>query len=231
MDLVWEGLKESLHLLGGQDPEVGQITLLTLKICGTATLIAVLLGIPLGAWLGLRNFRGRQALLSFVYMGMGLPPVVAGLWVSIFLWRNGPLGPLRLMYTPTAMVIAQAGIALPLVAGLTAAAFQQLKPGLREQLAALGGSSRQVIWQLLREARLGILAAIMAGLGGVISEVGAASMVGGNVRGYTRVLTTAIVLEVSQGHFGKALALGFILLGMAYALFFLLTTFQQRSRQ
>ncbi len=162
---------------------------------------------------------------------MALPPVVVGLVVSIFLWRSGPLGSLRLMYTPTAIIIAQTIIAAPVVTGLTAAALQQLDPRLEQQLLGLGATRWQVIWALWREARLPLLAALMAGFGSVISEVGASMMVGGNLRHYTRVLTTAIVLENSKGEFAIALALSFILLLLAYLVNLLLTWVQQRKPQ
>ena len=169
--------------------------------------------------------------MSLVNTGMALPPVVVGLVVSIFLWRSGPLGSLRLMYTPTAIIIAQTIIAAPVVTGLTAAALQQLDPRLEQQLLGLGATRWQVIWALWREARLPLLAALMAGFGSVISEVGASMMVGGNLRHYTRVLTTAIVLENSKGEFAIALALSFILLLLAYLVNLLLTWVQQRKPQ
>ncbi|MCR4419055.1 MAG: ABC transporter permease [Clostridia bacterium] len=230
MEFVLQGLIRGFHLLFSLDPEVVDITLRTLQVTGSATLVSVLLGVPLGVFLALKRFWGRGALLSLVYSGMGLPPTVVGLWVSLFLWRSGPLGDLKLIYTPAAMVIAQAVIATPLVASLTAAALQQLPPKLRLQILALGASRWQLIFQLLREARLGILAAVIAGFGGVVSEVGAAAMVGGNIVGETRVLTTAIMLEVSRGNFDLAIALSFILLALVYAVVALLARAQQPYR-
>jgi len=156
--------------------------------------------------------------------------VVVGLFVSIFLWRSGPLGFLELLYTPTAIVIAQVVIAFPIVAGLTMAAFQTLNPNLSLQLVGIGASKPQVLWLLCKEARLPLLAAIMAGFGGVISEVGASMMVGGNIRGQTRVLTTATVLETGKGNFELAIALGLILLILSFAVNFLLTYIQQREQ-
>jgi tungstate transport system permease protein len=160
---------------------------------------------------------------------MALPPVVVGLWVSIFLWRSGPLGDLHLIYTPAAIIIAQTIIAAPVVTGLTAAALQQLDPRLQLQLLGLGASRRQMIFTLWREARLPLLAALMAGFGSVISEVGASMMVGGNILHQTRVLTTATVLETGKGNFALAIALGFILLLLAYLVNLLLTWIQQRG--
>ena len=158
---------------------------------------------------------------------MGLPPVVVGLWVSIFLWRTGPLGFLRLMYTPTAMVIAQTVIALPIVTGFTMAGVGQLDPGIRLQMLSLGASSWQLLCVLIREARLSVLAAIMAGFGRVVAEVGASMMVGGNLLGQTRVLTTATSMEVSKGNFGFAIALSIILVGITYIINVSLTRIQQ----
>jgi len=193
--------------------------------------LSLLFGIPAGVALGLSRFPGRSLLLSLVNTGMGLPPVVVGLFVSIFLWRSGPLGFLELLYTPTAIVIAQFVIAAPIVTGLTIAAMQQLNPKLRLQLLALGTSRWQLLWLLMREARLPLLAAIMAGFGGVISEVGASMMVGGNLLGQTRVLTTATVLETGKGNFDVAIALSLILLALVFGVNYLLTWVQQRGRQ
>jgi tungstate transport system permease protein len=161
---------------------------------------------------------------------MGLPPVSVGLIVSILLWRSGPLGGLGLLFTPTAMIVAQAAIATPIVAGLTLAAVQALDPRLRLQLLAIGASPVQMTWWLLREARLPLIAALIAGFGAVISEVGAAMMVGGNIKGETRVLTTATVLEVGRGNFDVAVALTVVLLLLTYAVNLTLTMLQQRQR-
>jgi tungstate transport system permease protein len=161
---------------------------------------------------------------------MGLPPVSVGLIISILLWRSGPLGGLGLLFTPTAMIIAQAAIATPIVAGLTLAAVQALDPRLQLQLLAIGASPLQMTWWLLREARLPLMAALIAGFGAVISEVGAAMMVGGNIKGETRVLTTATVLEVGRGNFDVAVALTVVLLLLTYAVNLTLTALQQRRR-
>ena len=211
------------------DPEVFQITILSLQISGVATVISLLLGLPLGTWLALGKFPGRSLLLSIVNTGMGLPPVVVGLAVAMTLWRSGPLGSFSLIYTPTAMVIAQVVIAFPVVAGLTVAALQALDQRLQLQLLGLGASRLQMIWMLWREARLPLLAALMAGFGSVISEVGASMMVGGNIRYQTRVLTTAIVLETSKGEFNNAIALGALLLIITFLVNWTLTWIQQRG--
>src|SRR5512137_3002839 len=230
MDLIWEGIRQAFGLILGFDAEVWRITLLSLRISATATLISLVLGVTGGTVLALTRFPGRRFLVSLVNTGMGLPPVVVGLFVSIFLWRNGPLGVLGLLYTPAAMVIAQSVIATPIVTGISLAAIQQLPPKLRLQILALGATRRQMVGLLLREARLPLLAAVMAGFGGVISEVGASIMVGGNVKGQTRVLTTATVMETGRGNFDVAIALSVILLLLTFAVNYLLTRIQQRER-
>jgi len=230
MDIILEGLKQAFYLLATMDPEVLGITLLSLEISGLATLISLFIGIPGGMALALSRFAGRRLVVSLVNTGMGLPPVVVGLFVTIFLWRNGPLGFLGILYTPAAIVIAQAIIATPIVMGITLAAIQQLPRNLRLQILALGATRAQMLWLLAKEARLPLLAAVMAGFGGVISEVGASIMVGGNIKGYSRVLTTATVMETSKGNFDLAMALGFILLILAFSINALLTHIQQRER-
>jgi len=229
MHLILEGIRQAVLLLLRGDREVWQITLLSLQVSGAATGISLLLGLPLGTWLAFGRFPGRAFLLSLVNTGMALPPVVVGLWVAIVLWRSGPLGDLGLIYTPAAIVIAQTVIAAPVVTGLTVAALQALDPRLQHQLLGLGASRLQMVLALWREARLPLLAALMAGFGSVISEVGASMMVGGNIRGQTRVLTTAIVLETGKGNFAPAIALGLLLLALAYLVNLALTWFQQRG--
>jgi tungstate transport system permease protein len=230
MDLIWEGIKKAIELLWGLDREVLGITWLTLKISGTATLISLLLGSGVGIGLALAKFPGRRAIIALINTGMGLPPVVVGLWVTLFLWRNGPFGALELLYTPTAIVIAQIVIATPIIAGLSLTAIQHLPPNLKLQILSLGANRLQMVWQLSKEARLPLLAAIMAGFGGIISEIGASVMVGGNLKGYSRVLTTATVMETGRGNFDIALALGFILLALSFAVNALLTHLQQSER-
>jgi tungstate transport system permease protein len=230
MDVIIQGIKQAFLLLIHLDPQILQIAGLSLAVSGAATLLSLCVGIPAGSALGLARFPGRKFLISLVNTGMGLPPVVVGLVVSIFLFRNGPLGILQLMYTPSAMVIAQFIIAFPIVAGFTMAATQQLDPKLSLQITSLGASKIQLVWLLLKEARLPLLAAIMAGFGAVISEVGASMMVGGNIFGQTRVLTTDIVGENSKGNFPYAIALSIILLILVYLVNFVLTMVQQRSK-
>jgi tungstate transport system permease protein len=209
--------------------EIFQITILSLQVSTLATLVSLLIGLPFGTWLALSSFRGRSFILSIINTGMALPPVVVGLVVAMTLWRSGPLGDLRLIYTPWAIVIAQTVIAAPVVTGLTAAALAALDPRLGQQLLGLGASRGQMVWLLWREARLPLLAALMAGFGSVISEVGASMMVGGNIKGQTRVLTTAIVLETSKGEFESALALSALLLVITYLINLALTWVQQKG--
>ena len=206
-----------------------EITTLSLAVSGAATLISLLIGLPIGTWLALARFRSRHVMLSVVNTGMALPPVLAGLVIALLLWRSGVLGGLGLMYTPAAMVLAEVVIATPVVAGLTVAALGQLDPRLHLQLQGLGASRLQTVWWLWREARLPLLAAVMAAFGSVISEVGAAMMVGGNIAHETRVLTTAIVLETGRGEFGNAVVLGLVLLTLAFIVNGILTWAQQRG--
>jgi tungstate transport system permease protein len=230
MDLIVEGFLKAIHLLATLDPEVLGITLRSIELSGTATLISVLVGIALGTAVALNSFPGKKLLVSLVNTGMGLPPVVVGLFVSILLWRSGPLGSLGLLYTPTAIVIAQSIIATPIVMGITIGAMQSLAPALRVQILALGATRRQMVWILIKEARLPLMAAVMAGFGGVVSEVGASIMVGGNIKGYTRVLTTATVMEAGRGEFAVAIALSIVLLLASLAINYALTLIQQRER-
>jgi tungstate transport system permease protein len=228
VELIGQGILQAVRLLLAGDAEVWRVTWLSLRISATATLLSLAVGIPLGTVLALSRFTGRGAIISLINNGMGLPPVVVGLFVTILLWRNGALGFLELLYTPTAMVLAQLVIAAPIVIGLTLAAIQQIPDKFRLQLLALGASRPQMIWTLLKEARMPMLAAVMAGFGAVISEVGASLMVGGNIKGSTRVLTTATVLETSKGNFDIAIALSLILLAVMFLVNWALTWIQQR---
>ena len=209
--------------------ELAGIVVRTLLVSGVATFAALLVGIPIGFALARSRFRGRTLVLGALNTGMGLPPVVVGLVVWLLLVRSGPLGGLGLIYTRWAMMLAQFVIATPLIAGVTAAAIQSLPPEIPDLLKVLGASRLQRLWLLCREARLGLFAAIMAAFGAVVSEVGASMTVGGNLRGETRVLTTAIVTVTSRGETANALALGLILLALAFAITLLLTFLQQRK--
>lgn len=229
MELIIQGIIKAFELIITFDPEVLGITWLSLKISGTATFISLLAGIAGGTAVALNNFPGKKLVISLINTGMGLPPVVVGLFVTIMIWRSGPLGFLEILYTPSAIIIAQAIIATPIVTGISLAAIQNLPPHLRLQILALGAGRLQMVWVLVKESRLPLLAAVMAGFGGVISEVGASIMVGGNIKGYSRVLTTATVMETGKGNFDLAIALGIILLILAFLVNFLLTQIQQRQ--
>ena len=230
MDLIVDGVRKAFWLLVTFDPEVMGIALLSLRVSCIATLISLVLGISTGTLIALTRFPGRRLIISLINTGMGLPPVVVGLFLSILLWRSGPLGFLDLLYTPTAMILAQTVIAVPIVMAIAVAAIQQLPKKLKLQILALGATRLQLAWILAKEARLPLLAAIMAGFGGVVSEVGASIMVGGNIKGYSRVLTTATVMETSRGNFDTAIALGVILLVLTFAVNMALTYIQQRER-
>jgi len=231
VDLIWDGIREAFRIIGSGDYSVWEITLRSLLVSGTATAIALLIGVTVGSVVAFNEFPGRNLVFSLLNTGMGLPPVVVGLIVAIMLWRSGPLGDLHLIYTPTAIVIAQTIIATPIVTGFTAAALRNLHPRLRSQLYGLGASRLQMLWLVLWEAKLPLLAAVMAGFGGAISEIGASLMVGGNLAGDTRITTTAIVLEVSRGHFAAAIALSFILLALIFVVNLILTTVQQQEQR
>lgn len=228
MDLIWDGIREAARLWWSGDAEIIEITLRTLAISSSATALSLVIGIPLGAVLALRRFWGRSLLVAAVNTGMGMPPVVVGLLVALILWRTGPLGDLNLIYTPTAMVVAQLLLSLPLVVGFSLASIQSVNPRLIGQMWAMGANRWQVLWLLVRETRLGLLAAVMAGFGAAISEVGASMQVGGNLAGETRVLTTATVLETGRGNFEVAIALSLVLVVLAFIVNLFLTAVQQR---
>jgi tungstate transport system permease protein len=218
---LFRGLVQAIELIIRRDPAVFEIVLLSLRVSGIALLFSAVIGIPLGALLGLSRFIGRRLVVALLYTGMGFPPVVVGLFVYMMLSRSGPLGRLGLslipsLFTSGAMVVAQTIISFPLVAGFTMAAVMGVDAQLRQQVMALGATPWQAALTLLVEARLGVLVSIIAGFGSIISEVGAVMMVGGNIEHSTRVLTTAIVLETNKGRFSLAIALGVILLTLSF---------------
>lgn len=227
MELIWSAVVEAVRLLTTGASAIFEIIWLSLRVSALAVAIAMVIGIPIGYVLGVGRFVGRRLSLVIVNTGMGLPPVVAGLIVFMFLSRSGPLGDLGLLFSTPAMIIAQVFISTPLVTGVTAAAVGSVPLELRLQARSLGASWWQEAMLTIKEARRGVMAAVVAGFGGIISEVGAVMMVGGNIEHSTRVMTTAIVLESRKGHFGTALALGFILIGIAFVINGLLTTLQQ----
>ena len=229
MESISSGFVEAFRLLVTLDPEVLEISSRTLQVSGIATFISVIIGLPVGTALALTRFFGRGLLVSVVNFGMGLPPVVVGFVTWLLLLRYGPLGALGILYSPTAMIIAQAVIASPIVTGFTLVAVQSIDPKLRLQILSLGTTRLQYLLLLLWESRPGILAAIIAGFGRDLGEVGASMMVGGNIRGYTRVLTTATVLEVSAGKFELAAALSIILLLVSFFIMTALSYLQQRG--
>ncbi len=216
MDDLIQGLLQAIHLISSADPALFEIVVLSLQVTGLALLISTLVGVPAGAVLGLSRPRARGLITVLLYTGMGLPPVVVGLFVYLVLSRSGPMGVLGWLFTPRAMIVAQVIIALPVVTGLTMTAIQGTDPALRLQVRSLGATAVQEVWAVLKEARVGVVAAIVAAFGSIISEVGAVMLVGGNIEGKTRVLTTAIVLNTRTGDFSLALALGIILLALAF---------------
>jgi tungstate transport system permease protein len=231
MELIFNGIKQAFILIFTGDKEVWEIVFLTIRVSGIATIISMLIGIPLGFFTGLNQFRGKKILVSFINTGMGLPPVAAGLLVALLLWRSGPLGFLAIMYTPMAMIIAQVLIATPLIAGIIMAAVAQVNPKLKLMAVSLGAGRLGMSWLLFKEARLPALSAIIAGFGGVISEVGAVMMVGGNIKGSTRVLTTSTVQMVRMGQLELAIAMVLILLFLTFLVNFILTIIQQQDKE
>lgn len=229
MELIIDGFRKAIEMIASGDREILEITWLTLRVCFTAIFISSLIGLPLGMLLGLKRFRGRKIILILIHIGMGLPPVVAGLWITMLLWRSGPLGHLQLLYSPAAIVMAQVLVSLPIITGLTSSAFQQINDRMLLQIKALGATKSQTWLILLKQTRIAIMAAVMAGFGRVIAEVGAAMMVGGNIQGDTRILTTSIVMEVSKGNFDVALAISFVLLTVALLITAAMTMLQQRK--
>jgi tungstate transport system permease protein len=219
---------EALGSLRAISPELAQIIGMSLLVSGAAIAVSMVIGVPCGVLLGLARFPGRKLVITLVNTGMGLPPVVVGLFAFLLLSRGGPLGRFELLYTPAAMTLAQVVIAVPLVVGVTLAAIQGQSEQLGLQILSLGASRWQLYWKLVQEARLSLVAALAAGFGAVISEVGAVMMVGGNIRGQTRVMTTAIVLETRQGNFAMAGALSLILLVLALLVNWAFTHLQQR---
>jgi tungstate transport system permease protein len=227
MELLADAVRDAVRLLAGLDPDVRGIVLLSLRVSATAIIFGVAIGLPVGILLALARFPGRRLLIAIVHTGFALPPVVVGLLVYLLLSRSGPAGDLQLLFTPTAMILAQAILAAPYVAGVSLAAIQSVPSDVRLQARALGATRWRAVLTHVREARLGVGAAVIAGFGAVLSEVGAVLLVGGNIRGETRVMTTAIVLETRRGNFALAIALAMILLGIAFVINVLLTRMQQ----
>lgn len=229
MEIIWQGIKEGFYLIIQLDAEIVQVTLLSLQVSLTALILSAVIGIPAGAAMALKDFPGKKVLLNIVYTLMGLPPVLAGLLVYLLLTYRGPLGQYELLFTPTAMVFAQVLLATPIIWGLTARAVMALEQNVYDTAATLGASRRQAALSLIRESRMGIIAALTTALGRVIAEVGAVMLVGGNIRWATRVLTTSIVLETRRGNFSTAIAIGIILLILSFLINLIIITLEKRA--
>ena len=229
MEFILEGFRKALHIILSGNPEVFAIARLSLTVSLAATAAAVLAGVPLGSWVAVKKFPLKKLLIALVNTGMGLPPVVAGLVVMLFLARSGPLGFLNWLYTPKGMIIAQFIIALPIIIALSISAMQNVDPKFYNQILALGASDRQAIWVCLKEIRLTIVAAVIAGFGRLVAEVGAVMIVGGNIRYQTRMLTTATVMETQMGNFDMAIAIGLVLLALGFTVNLALTVIQQNK--
>jgi tungstate transport system permease protein len=229
MEFIIEGFRKALHIILSGNPEVLSIARLSLAVSLAATALAVLAGVPLGSWIAVKKFPLKKLLIAMVNTGMGLPPVVAGLVVMLFLARSGPLGFLNWLYTPKGMIIAQFIIALPIITALTISAMQNVDPKFYNQILALGASDRQAVWVCLKEIRLTMVAAVIAGFGRLVAEVGAVMIVGGNIRHQTRMLTTATVMETQMGNFDMAIAIGLVLLALGFAVNLALTLIQQNK--
>jgi tungstate transport system permease protein len=229
MDFIVDGLREAFNLAISGNDDFWLIVFLTMRVSGTATLCAALAGIPVGIILGRWRFTGQRFILSIFNTLLGLPPVVVGLWLTMFLWRTGPFGSLHLLYTPKAMILAQFCIALPEIIVFTAVAFSNISDDFFYQAKALGANSFQILYLLFKEVRLGILAAVIAAFGAAVFEVGASIMVGGNIYRETRVLTTSILLEVERGNFALAIALSFVLMIIAFSVVGILTLWQRKG--
>ena len=229
MEFLWDGLRQAVDLLFSGDEQVLDIVGVTLRMAFWSTLLALAAGLPLGLLLGLARFPGRGSALALVNAGMGLPPVIVGLVVALLLFRGAPLGGLNLLYTLNGVILAQAVLAFPIVAALTASAVQSLPQGLLDQARAFGASRTAVATLALREARIGVLAATIAAAGSAFAEVGAVVLVGGNIDGQTQTLASAVLVRVSAGEYGTAIALGILLLGLVLLLAAALTAIQQRQ--
>ncbi len=229
MDIIIEGLKQGFQLIWSLDPEIIQITLVSLQVSLTALLLAGITGIPIGSALALKEIPGKRMILNIIYTFMGLPPVLAGLIVYLALTTRGPLGQYQLLFTPTAMIIAQLLLAFPIVCGLSARTVMSQHQEVYDTAATLGASRRQASWVIIKESRIGIIGALTTALGRVIAEVGAVMLVGGNIQGSTRVLTTSIVLETRMGNDSRAIAIGIILLAIAFSIIMIINVLEKRS--
>ncbi|MBM4444411.1 MAG: ABC transporter permease subunit [Chloroflexi bacterium] len=228
MTELWDGLVQALHLIVTFDDEVVDIAWRSLRVSAASTVLAALICIPLGGLISFRSFRGKRLLINVIQTFYSVPTVCVGLFVFLMLSRAGPLGGLGLLFTPSAMVVGQALLITPIMLGLTISALSSVDKNIRDTTLSLGASERQAIWAIIKEARFAISAAIVLGFGRAISEVGVAMMVGGNIRGFTQILTTAIADEANQGNVELALALGVILLAIALVVTLGVNLVQQR---
>lgn len=229
MSYIFEGIKNAIDLLFTFNGEVYGIALFSLRMASTATFISILIGVPLGVLVAVKNFRGRRGVVIILNTLMALPTVVVGLLVFSFISRQGPLGKMGLLYTPTAIVIGEVILATPIIAALTFSAISGIDGRARKTALSLGATPFQSFLIILSEGRFGLLAAIIAGFGRVIAEVGSATMLGGNIRAYTRTMTTAITLETAKGEFGLGIALGLILLCLAFSINIIFQYFQGKE--
>ncbi len=224
-----EGFIQAFILIFTFDQEIWDIIFVSIRVSGTATFFAALIGIPIGSYLGLREFRGKKTVSNLLNTFMGFPPVVMGLIIFLMLSRSGPFGSLTLLYTTTAMIIAQLFLAIPIIIGTTKAAIESVDPALKETIQSLGSKETQLWWELVKESKKSVIAGILVAFGQAISEVGAVIIVGGNIRWHTRTFTTAIVLQTRMGEFGMAIALGMILIIITFILNYILTHLQAKE--
>ncbi|MFC1496914.1 ABC transporter permease [Verrucomicrobiota bacterium] len=230
MDFIADGIKEALKIIATLDREFVDIVLVSLRTAGTSTALAALAGVPFGVFVGLKMFPGRRILISILNTLMSLPTVAVGLLVYSFICRRGPAGELGLLYTVTAMVIGQFILVFPIIASLTITAVSSTDVRIKKTLVSIGADSVQSFFMFIREIRFGLFAAVIAGFGRVFAEVGISMMLGGNIMGYTRNITTAMALEVSKGEFALGFALGIVLLSVAFGINGLLIFFQGKGK-
>lgn len=230
MNIIWEGLKEAVIKIFSGNQEVYTILQLTIKVSGIALLFSAFLGIPLGVLIGINKFFGKKLVVALINTGMSIPPVAIGLFLALIFWRSGPLGFLEMMYTPTAMIISQIIIVVPIITGITISSVQQVSSNLIIQAKSFGTSKIQLIWLLIKEIKLALLLALSAGFGRAISEIGAVLIIGGNIEEKTRVLTTATLQMVRIGRFDSAIALVAILLFLSFGINIIITVIQYKER-
>lgn len=226
---IIDGFIQAFILIFTFDQEIWEIIFLSIRVSGTATFLATLIALPLGSFIGLREFRGKKIVSNMINTFMGFPPVVMGLVIFLLLSRSGPLGGFGLLYTTMAMIIAQFFLAIPIILGTTKAAIESVDPDLKETIESLGSNERQLWWELIKESKKSIIAGILVAFGQAISEVGAVIIVGGNIRWHTRTFTTAIVVQTRMGEFGMAIALGLILFILTFILNYTLTHLQSKN--